>query len=445
MKILHRKILTIVTTMLAIFGLLSSGSGMAGAVISGVTGTTFNLTAKADFITTGDGDSIYMWGFALPGKRMQYPGPTLIVNEGDTVTVILDNQLSVPVSIVFPGQAAVGATGDAAGLLTAEANPGGGSASYSFVARHPGTYIYHSGTQMQLQKEMGLLGALIVRPACYSVGCNQAYDHVDSEYDHEYLFFMTEIDPVIHTLVLQGKMNQVDNTTYHPVLWFYNGRNGPDTLTAENNPLLPTQPYNIVPRMHPGERLLIRAIGGDRQSHPFHTHGNNFDVIARDGRLLASAPGSGADRAYSDFTLAVGPDMTYDAIFHWTGVGLGWDIYGTDPVENAHTCNGKAVDDPSPASPGFDPVTHEYCPDHGKEIPVILPETMDLTFGPFWRGSPFIGAMGALPPGEGGLNVNGGLVFIWHSHTERELVNNDIFPGGALTFLFIEPPGTPIP
>ena len=28
----------------------------------------------------------------------------------------------------------------------------------------PGTYIYHSGTQWDLQGEMGLVGALIVRP-----------------------------------------------------------------------------------------------------------------------------------------------------------------------------------------------------------------------------------------------------------------------------------------
>ncbi len=38
---------------------------------------------------------------------MQYPGPTLIVNQGDTVKIVLNNTLPVPVSIVFPGQQGV--------------------------------------------------------------------------------------------------------------------------------------------------------------------------------------------------------------------------------------------------------------------------------------------------------------------------------------------------
>jgi len=71
--------------------------------------------------------------------------------------------------------------------------------------------------------------------------------------------------------------------------------------------------------------------------------------------------------------------------------------------------------------------------------------TQDLTFGGWYSGSPFLGQFGALPPGEGGLNLDGGLFFMWHSHNEKELTNFDIFPGGMLTFVVIEPPGTPIP
>ena len=86
----------------------------------------------------------------------------------------------------------------------------------------------------------------------------------------------------------------------------------------------------------------------------------------------------------------------------------------------------------------FDPVTHEYCPDHGKDFPVVLPEKLDLAFGGWWSGSPYLGSLGALPPGEGGLNPNGGFSFMWHSHTEKELTNYDIFPGGMLTMMIIE-------
>jgi hypothetical protein len=62
-----------------------------------------------------------------------------------------------------------------------------------------------------------------------------------------------------------------------------------------------------------------------------------------------------------------------------------------------------------------------------------------------YGGSPFLGTLGSLPPGEGGLNPNAGFVFMWHSHTEKEMTNWDIFPGGMMTMLIIEPPGVPIP
>ena len=31
---------------------------------------------------------------------------------------------------------------------------------------------------------------------------------------------------------------------------------------------------------------------------------------------------------------------------------------------------------------------------------------------------------------------------MWHSHNEKEITNYDIFPGGMMTMLVVEPPGT---
>jgi len=68
-------------------------TGNAWAAIPGVTGTNFNLTAKSASIATPDGDSLMVWGYAHNGGLMQYPGPTMIVNQGDTVTINLSNDL----------------------------------------------------------------------------------------------------------------------------------------------------------------------------------------------------------------------------------------------------------------------------------------------------------------------------------------------------------------
>jgi hypothetical protein len=39
------------------------------------------------------------------------------------------------------------------------------------------------------------------------------------------------------------------------------------------------------------------------------------------------------------------------------------------------------------------------------------------------------------------LSVNAGYFYMWHSHNEKEMVNYDIFPGGMMTMLIIEPHG----
>ena len=440
MATITRGILTFFTALAVLPGLHPD---QALATINGISGPSFTLVARTGIISTGDGQSLLSWGYANGNSGlMQYPGPTMIVNQGATVTVTLRNELPVPVSIVFPGQSNVTATGGTTGTLAREAPAAPCTincvVTYSFTASQPGTYLYHSGTQQDLEVEMGLVGALIVRPTATDP-LHQAYVHSSSAFEREYLFLLTEMDPTIHQLVDFGMTAQVDFTKYHATLWFINGRNAPDTMLDAGGgaPWLAYQPYNSMPQIHPGERALMRLIGAGRDLHPFHHHGNNAWLIARDGRLLQSAPGAGADLAESNFTITVVPGGTADAIFTWTGEKLGWDIYG-DPnqPETAHTCNNPT---------GFDTVTHEYCPDHAKPFPTTMPELQSLSVGGTWSGSPFIGQLGVLPPGHPGNNPTGAFSFMWHSHTEREMTNDDIFPGGMMTMMMVEHPSVTIP
>ena len=133
-----------------------------------------------------------------------------------------------------------------------------------------------------------------------------------------------------------------------------------------------------------------------------------------------------------------------DAILRWTGKGLGWDIYGAPrpPDALASSCVARPLPSTRKDSTRS---THEYCADHGKPLPVVLPEALALTNGPFYSGSPFLGQVGLMPPGDGGLNPNAGYTYMWHSHNEKEITNFDIFPGGMMTMLVVEPPGTPHP
>jgi FtsP/CotA-like multicopper oxidase with cupredoxin domain len=419
---------------------------------------TFVLTARDDFVSTSDGNSHYTWGYAHGTEYvMQYPGPTLFVNQGDVVKVVLNNTLPAPVSIVFPGQEGVTASGGNPGTLTREAPAVPvsnyavvGGPTYTFVASKPGTYQYHSGTDPDLQLEMGLVGALIVRPVGYNAGDpglgnhdnRKAYQQPGTNYDRETLFVLSEMDPDIHWQVYGQVFAGVpgpitaDTTKTHSSIWFINGRNAPDTLADDYVYWLPTQPYNALPRLHPGERLLMRVVDVGRDLHPFHHHGNHAVPLARDGHVLSSDPSDltkAPDMSSPDFTVRSVPGETMDLIFEWTGENLGWDIYGTNDI-NPHQCNGMDV-----PSPGFDSVTREWCGDHNKPIPVKVPGQLDIAFGEYYSGTPYLGVLGTLPQGHPGLNPTGAYFQMWHSHNELEITTDDIFPGGMMTMVVIEP------
>src|SRR6184192_569770 len=165
----------------AALGALLAAAAQAAA--PGITGPTFNLTAQTAYLSQPDGLSVYSWGYgcttvpaagsfvpAMPSvtpfcNTMQVPGPTLVVTEGQAVSVTLTNNLPTSAgntSILFPGFN-VSASGGVQGLLTTEAAPGG-TVTYTFTASSPGTRAYYSGTQGDLQVEMGLYGAIIVLP-----------------------------------------------------------------------------------------------------------------------------------------------------------------------------------------------------------------------------------------------------------------------------------------
>jgi FtsP/CotA-like multicopper oxidase with cupredoxin domain len=443
------------------------------AAVPGIGGPSFNLTASAEYITQPDGQSIYSWGYGcdagysptflpanVPGScpQMQLPGPTLIVREGDAVSVTLTNRLPAAAgntSIVFSGFP-VTASGGVPGLLTQEVADATHPVTYTFVASKPGTYSYYSGTRPDLQVEMGLYGALIVLPNSAQAACKKgdfslsasAYDHPASCYDREYLFQFSEMSLKVHQDVeaqvlasAPGPIN-VKIEPYHPVYFLVNGRSMPDDMDAPYAAAYPHQPYNGNPHMHPGDLVLMRVIGQGRWQHPFHHHGNHARILARDGNLLLSQTDDMSLAGPLVFTIPTVSGQSVDAIFTWTGEGLNWDVYGPTP----HTCNGLAVTAPAPRSAGFDPVTHEYCPDHGKPIPVTAPDNNIVANGLWYGGSPYLGMkVGTqLPPGSNQQNPYGSYAYMWHSHDEREITTNDIFPGGMMMMAIVDGPGVTI-
>jgi len=506
----------------------------AHAAAPGITGPSFNLTAQPAYLTQPDGQSIYSWGYGCNGapsgylpaaisttfcNAMQVPGPTLIVTEGDAVSVTLTNNLPTSAgntSILFPGFTLTSVGSGVPGLLTQEAAPGG-SVTYNFVASSPGTHAYYSGTQGDLQIEMGLYGAIIVLPSsvpavCTSAGsnaaknlaaegahgesdfrlANAAYDHAQTCYDREYLFQFSEMDPTIHTQALAqvnltagcaatavGCSLNVPTDPYHPSYFMINGRSMPDDMDPNYAIQYPHQPYNGNPHMHPGELTLIRVIGQGRWQHPFHEHGNHVRILGRDGNLIVSATDPTKLAGPLQFTTTTTPGLAFDGIFYWTGKGLNWDAYGHNPASLDPTANLICTPDANGYNTG-DPTAinyYEWCQDHDKPVeaapfgdvanggPTTLPDPNLFTNGAWYGGSPYLGpdatlratgcsagtnagpgavncgATGSTPPSGTIANSpsgEAGFAFMWHSHNEREITTNNIFPGGMLMMMLVD-------
>ena len=382
----------------AALGWLSLFFGVAQGAVPGITAapgpnstSTFNLSASAGYITQPDGASIYSWGYgcvaatatfapaAIPNgvcSKMQLPGPTLIVRQGDTVTVRLTNNLPAAAgntSIVFPGFRVTTTSRLAMpGVLAQEARHGA-TVDYSFVADTPGTHAYYSGTQSDLQVEMGLYGALVVLPnlpnglptdykaptadsrlpnTCFALGnklasldsspdfrlAAAAYDHPSACYDREYLFQFSELDPAIHAQALeqvqadQAKASPCTQPTgcmlvqtepYHPAYYLINGRSFPDLADPNYAAQYPRQPYNGNPHMHPGELVLVRIIGQGHAPHPLHEHANHLRVLARDGHMLLTASNRLAGPLLFTTTATPGPDAGRDLPVHGQEPELG--------------------------------------------------------------------------------------------------------------------------
>src|SRR5450631_2242039 len=542
----------------------AAAPGIKGTAGTGALGT-FNLIAQPGNLNQPDGNTVYSWGYgctssttvtpapvfapALPNAAcgaMQVPGPTLIVTEGTTVTVTLTNNLPAAAgntSILFPGFA-VTSSGGVQGLLTNEAAPGS-TVTYTFVASSPGTRAYYSGTQSDLQVEMGLYGAIIVLPANVPAACTTglhasnlvaeatwgetdfrlspaAYDHPGTCYDREYLFQFSEMDANIHRAAYAQVLAKAACTSatapgcsgglevatepYRPSYFLINGRSMPDDMDPNYGAEYPNQPYNGNPHMHPGEQTLIRVIGQGRWEHPFHEHANHVRILARDGNLILSPDGQSLAGMLM-FTTDTFPGQAFDGIFYFTGRGLNWDMYAHNPTSSDPlaklpcTPDANGYNTSAPTAINY----FEWCQDHNKPLesnplgdvsgggPMTLPNPNIFANGAWYSGSPYLGpdatlrsdtslrnatadtfvpgvtpaaplnsgasgcATGQLGVGAGATatatpncsnlqpsNVQAnpanerGWAYMWHSHNEREITTNNVFPGGMLMMMLVD-------
>jgi FtsP/CotA-like multicopper oxidase with cupredoxin domain len=377
---------------------------------------TFSLTAQDGYVSTPDGNSLYMWSYGNSARGFQLPGPTLCVEAGKPVTVVLHNTLPEPTSVMFPGQKGVKANGnpaqpqlDPGGSLTSlvqGAAAGNGSVTYTFTAGSPGTYLYESGTDVNKQVQMGLYGALVVRPAGKA---GQVNDRPDSAFNpaNEYVFLLSEVDPDLHLAVERSE--PIDWKAFRARYYMINGRSMPDTLAPNNASWLPNQPYGALVHIRPYDAVtnpqpaVIRYLNAGTVNYPFHPHGSDERVVNKDGRALQGP--TGQDLAYLKYDLDVQPGQTVDALMDWRDVEH-WDAT-TNPIPT--------------------------------QIPAITDQLLVGT-DTWFSESPYLGTKNALPTTITANNECGEYYHIAHSHALQQATNYGATFGGMMTIFRIDPP-----
>jgi len=100
--------------------------------------------------------TIDAWGY-----NGSCPGPTIQINQGDRVRIIVENALPESTSMHWHGLE-VPIDQDGVPWISQRPIPPGGSFTYEFTIHQEGTFFYHAHSAMQ--EMIGLIGTIIVHP-----------------------------------------------------------------------------------------------------------------------------------------------------------------------------------------------------------------------------------------------------------------------------------------
>ncbi len=206
----------------------------------------FHLVAEPVVRELAPGMQANLWGY-----NGQSPGPTIEVVEGDRVRIFVTNRLPEHTSMHWHGQRLPNGMDGVTGLTQPGIQPGK-TFVYEFIARRPGTFMYHPHADEMTQMAMGMMGFWVTHPK------NPDFMPVDR--DFVFLLNNYDIDP--------GSYTPKVNTMLDFNLFTFNSRVFPGI-----DPMVVRQ----------GDRVRIRIGNLTMTNHPIHIHGHEFVVTGTDG------------------------------------------------------------------------------------------------------------------------------------------------------------------
>ena len=231
-----------------------------------------------------------------PGQRKtafayngMVPGPTLRVTQGDRVRVLFKNDLKESTAIHFHG-VLVPNNMDGVPYITQPPVKRGQTFTYEFVARNPGSHMYHSHHAAARQVPMGLLGAFIIEPM----------NRVGEPKVAQDLVMVLNDGPLAYTI---------------------NGKGFPAT-----EPIV----------VKKGEAIRVRFMNEGLLIHPMHLHGMPMKVIAKDGYPVP--------QPYLLDTLPIEPGERWDVLIQATEAGVwAFHCHVLNHAESDHGMHGMVT------------------------------------------------------------------------------------------------------
>ena len=206
----------------------------------------FHLIAEPCVRELAPGMKANLWGY-----NGQSPGPTIEVVEGDRVRLFVTNKLPEHTSIHWHGQRLPNGMDGVTGLTQPPIKPGK-TFVYEFVARRPGTFMYHPHADEMVQMAMGMMGFWVTHPK------NPKF--MPANRDFVFLLNAYDVEP--------GSATPKVSTMLDFNLFNFNSRVFPgiDPMVVRHN-----------------DRVRIRIGNLTMTNHPIHLHGHEFEVTGTDG------------------------------------------------------------------------------------------------------------------------------------------------------------------
>ncbi|MDA0238174.1 MAG: copper oxidase [Proteobacteria bacterium] len=208
----------------------------------------FHLVAEPVVRELAPGFKAHLWGY-----NGQSPGPTIEVVEGDRVRLFVTNRLPERTSVHWHGQRLPNGMDGVSGLTQKAIEPGK-TFVYEFMAKRPGTFMYHPHSDEMTQMAMGMMGSWVTHP--------KQTNPLITSVDRDFCFLLNayDIEPGSYT---PRVMTMTDFN-----IWTWNSRVFPgiDSLNVRLN-----------------DRVRIRIGNLTMTNHPIHLHGHEFEVTGTDG------------------------------------------------------------------------------------------------------------------------------------------------------------------